>query len=437
MVIIRVGEKFLKEETTVELPYASKTLELKLPRRNVSYVVDVGKALAVEDPHEEVKRALRNPIAHPGIKKSVKKGDKVVILGDDISRPTPCDKLIPPILSELNDAGIPDKDITIIVSPGTHRAMTEEEFRIKFGEEAVRRVKIKNHNFKDKNELVYMGITPLGTPIWVNKEFYEADFKIGLGNIVPHPFGWGGGGKIVEPGICGAETTYKVHRLGASYRIQDLIGDIENPVRREIDEVAVKAGLNMIVNTIIDAKKQLISVVAGDVVKAHREGVRRAETLYRPKVPYRADIAIVGSPGFDVNIDYYQAIKGVLAASCFVKEGGTIIAASPCYEGIPLKDHPEVLKLGRLSYEEALKALDAGDYADPSLPGFLSIHTQLKAFAEIVVYSDGLTEEDCKILGLKKTLSLEDAINTALKKHGNKATIGILKHFEVFPQVIS
>jgi len=192
----------------------------------------------------------------------------------------------------------------------------------------------------------------------------------------------------------------------------------------------------MIVNTIIDAKKELISVVAGDVIESHREGVRRAERLYRPKVPHRTDIAIVGSPGLGVNIDYWQAIKGVLAATCYVKEGGTTIAASPCYEGIPTKDHPEILKLGALSYEEALKALDTGRYTDPSLPGFLAIHTQTKAFANIILYSEGLTDEDCKILGLRKTPSLEEATREALKKYGKKATVGILRHFEVFPQVM-
>jgi nickel-dependent lactate racemase len=426
----------LSQETAIELPYGDKTLSLRLPQENVSYFVAVGEASAAKDAFEEVRRALQKPIGHPGIKKSVKKGDKVVILGDDISRPTPCDKLIPPLLSELNNAGIPDHDIKIIVSPGTHRPMTEKEFGIKFGDDAVKRVEIHNHDFKDKKKLVNMGVTRLGTPILVNKEFYDADFKIGLGGIIPHPFGWAGGGKIVEPGICGSETTYKVHRLGASYRIQDLIGDVGNPVRLEIEEVAKKAGLNMIVNTIINAKKELISVVAGDIIEAHREGVRRAERLYRTKVPYRTDIAIVGSPGQGVNIDYWQAIKGVLAATCFVKEGGTIIAASPCYEGIPARDHPEILKLGALNYEEALRALDTGRYTDPSLPGFLAINAQTRAFANIILYSEGLTEEDCKILGLGKTPSLEEATREALKKYGKKATVGISRHFEVFPQVV-
>ena len=425
----------LEKRSTVELPYGDRVLSLRLPHRNIAYILDVGRVPAVKDSYEEVERALRKPMSHPGIKKSVKKRDKVVILGDDLSRPTPCEKLIPPILNELNDADIPDKDIRIIVSPGTHRPLTEEEFKVKFGEEAVGRVKVLNHDCNDKEKLVYMGVTALGTPVWVNKAFYEADFKIGLGGIIPHPFGWGGGGKIVEPGICGAETTYKVHRLAASHRIQDLIGDVENPVRREIDDVATKAGLNMIVNTVIDAKEQLVGVFAGDVIKAHREGIKLAEKLYRPTVPSRTDIAIAGSPGLAVNIDYYQAIKGVLAASCFVRKGGTIIIATPCHEGIPAKSHPEVLKLGSLSYEGALKQIDEGGYKDSSLPGFISIHTQIKASSDIVIFSEGLSEEECRILGLNKVNSLEDAVRIAFEKHGESATIGVLKHFEVFPRI--
>jgi len=425
----------LEKGPIIELPYGDRVLSLRLPRRNIAYILDVGRVPAVKNPYKEVERALRNPISHPGIKKSVERGDKVVILGDDLSRPTPCDKLIPPILNELNDADIPDRDIRIIVSPGTHRPLTEEEFKVKFGEEAVRRVEILNHDFNDKQTLVHMGVTALGTPVWVNKKFYEADFKIGLGGIVPHPFGWGGGGKIVEPGICGAETTYKVHRLAASHKIQDLIGDVENPVRREIDDVAIRAGLNMIVNAVVDAKEQLVGVFAGDVIKAHREGIKLAEKLYRPTVPSRTDMAIAGSPGSAVNIDYYQAIKGVLAASCFVRKGGTIIVATPCHEGIPIKSHPEVLKLKSLDYEDALKELDEGGYTDPSLPGFISIHTQTKANSDIVIFSEGLSEEECRILGLNKVDSLEDAVEIAFEKHGESATIGVLKHFEVFPKI--
>lgn len=428
--------KMSEKGSLIELPYGDSVLSLRLPQRNIAYILDVGRVPAVKDPYKEVERALRNPISHPDLKKSVRRGDKVVILGDDVSRPTPCDKLIPPILNELNDVGVPDRDVKIIVSTGVHRPLTEEEFEAKFGEEAVRRVEILNHDFNDEQKLVNIGVTSMGTPIWVNKEFYEADFKIGLGGIIPHPFGWGGGGKIVQPGICGAETTYKVHRLGASHKIHDLIGDVENPVRREIDEVAKKAGLNFIINAVIDAEKRLVGVFAGDVIKAHREGIKLAEKVYRPKVPRRTDIAIAGSPGFAVNIDYWQTVKGVLAASCFVRRGGTIIIAAPCYEGIPIKSHPEVLRLGSLNYEEALKELDEGGYKDPSLSGFLAMHTQTKANSDIIIFSEGLSDEECKILGLKKVDSLEDAVKIAFEKHGESATIGVLRHFEVFPRII-
>ena len=432
----KVEVTLLTQRISVRLPYGEDYVKVELPRRNLSYVLDIGDVgcPAVEDSYREVERALRNPISHPSIEASVSKGDKVVILGDDIARPTPCGELIPPILDLLNEAGVPDENIKIIVATGTHRPLTAEECKRKFGE-AYNRVEIVNHDYKDEKRLFYMGVTPLGTPIWVNREFYEADFKIGLGGIVPHPFGWGGGGKIVEPGICGLETIYKVHRLAASYRIHDLIGDPENPVRREIDEVALKSGLNFIVNVVMGTEGNILGIYAGDVVKAHREGIRLAERIYRPKAPARVDIAIIGSPGLAVNIDYWQAVKGVLAASCFVKEGGAIIIATPCYEGIPIESHPEVSRIGTLSFNEAIREIDKGGYMDPSLPGFIAIHGQIKDKFKVMVFSDHLSERDCKLLGLTKVDAIEEAVEKAFKMRSEDATIGILRHFEVFPRV--
>ncbi|MEM4246691.1 MAG: nickel-dependent lactate racemase [Candidatus Bathyarchaeia archaeon] len=417
------------------MPYGDRLLDLDIPKSSLAYVIDAGEVPPVEDALKEIRRALSSPISHPGIKSLAKPGDKVVILGDDMARPTPCHLLVPPILDELNQAGVRDSDVTIIVSTGTHRSLTEEEFKAKFGEEAASRVRVVNHDYRDERGLHFLGRTPLGTPIWLNREFIQANYRIGLGGVIPHPFGWGGGGKIVEPGICGAETIFKVHRLAASYRIHDLIGEVENPVRREIDEVARKAGLDFIVNTVIDAEGRLVGVFAGNLVEAHREGIKLAEQIYRPSVPFRTDIAVAGSPGFSVNIDYWQAVKGVLAASCFVKHGGTVILATPCYEGIPVSSHLEVLELGALPYKEAIKKIDEGGFADPSLPGFISINGQAREKAEILIFSDHLSEVECEGLGLRKVGSLQGAVDEALARHGRGATVGVLRHFEVFPRV--
>lgn len=416
----------------IELPYGDEFKTLEIPKANLAYILEPGEVPALEDEGAEVKRSLENPIGCKRIKDSVKPGDKIIILGDDLSRPTPCYKLLPPILDELNMAGVKDENITIIVSLGTHRPLTEEEFKIKFGTEVAERIRIINHNWENEDNLVDMGVTDQGTPITVNKEYYDADYKIGLGGIIPHPFGWGGGGKIVEPGICGAKTTFKIHRLGASFKVMDLIGNVDNPVRKEIDAITVESGLDFIVNAVIDAEGKLVGVFSGDVLKAHREGVRFAEKVYRPSVIQRVEIMVAGSNAYGVNIDYWQAIKGTLAASCAVKKGGTIILATPCYEGIPTRDHPEVTSLGTLRYKEAMAKIDEGAFKDPSLPGFVAINAQLKEWANIIIVSDHLTKEMCDILGLDKADSVQEALDTALRKHGSDAKIGILKHFEVF-----
>ena len=170
----------------INLPYGEKFLSFELPKKNLLGVLipkETPGASSKEEIRKKVVEALNNPIGTKKLPELTKKGDKVVIVADDITRPTPTDKLIPPLLDELNKAGIPDEDITIVVALGTHRYMTDEEMELKFGREVLERVEVINHEWKDPRNLVYVGSSSKGTPIIVNKIVYEADFKIGVGNI--------------------------------------------------------------------------------------------------------------------------------------------------------------------------------------------------------------------------------------------------------------
>jgi len=175
----------------IKLRYGHEEIELTL--RNVN-VVAILKPLYKKPKYsvkELVRKALDNPIG-VSIEDLVAKVKDVreamtVILSDDISRPTPSWAIIPPILNELNKLGIKDDQIEIIIALGTHRGMSREELRAKLGEEVLDRVSVVNHNAWDKENLVYVGKTGSGIPIWLNKTYYNADIKIGIGNIVPHP----------------------------------------------------------------------------------------------------------------------------------------------------------------------------------------------------------------------------------------------------------
>ena len=94
---------------------------------------------------EEIKRSVNEPVGTDPLNKLVKKGDKVVIVGDDITRMTPTKEIVPQVLDLLNEGGVLDKDITIIIALGTHRPMTEYEILQKYVKKVVNRVKIINH----------------------------------------------------------------------------------------------------------------------------------------------------------------------------------------------------------------------------------------------------------------------------------------------------
>lgn len=416
----------------ISLPYGKdKNVTFEVPKENVCFIADRGKAPTLKKTQYEVARSLRNPISTSPLSDMVRSGDNIVIVVDDITRPTPQDVILPVLLDELNAAGVPDDDIEIVIALGTHRKMTEAEIREKYGSEIIERVSIINHDYRDLNNLIDIGKTESGIPVSINKSVYNADFVIGVGNIAPHPFaGWSGGGKIIQPGVCGEETTALTHVMAGKVKpIGKLVGRY-NKVRCEIDKVALKAGLKMIINTILNQEDEIAYIVTGDPIKGFKEGVKVARRIYRPLVPSYADIIIVSSYPFD--IDYWQAAKALCFASSAVKQGGTIVFLTPAPEGVS-SSHTILRERAMLSYEENLKAIENGEVSDLIGGATVLLHSQIRERAEIICYSDGLTKGDKEALGFKHANTIQEAIEMALENQGEKAKIGVLKCGEVLP----
>jgi nickel-dependent lactate racemase len=417
----------------IKLPYGKdKTVIADIPDKNVLFIADRGRAPSLKNPRDEIRRALKNPIGTPPLQELVGSKDKVVIIGDDITRPTPQSIIVPVLLDELNAVGVPDENIQVIIALGTHREMSEREIREKYGSEVVKRVPVVNHDCKDLTKLVDMGKTETGIPISVSKEVCDADFVMGVGNIVPHCLaGWAGGGKIIQPGVCGEETNAMTHVIAAKVRpVTKFVGNLDSKVRREIDTIALRAGLKLIVNTVLNREDKISHVVAGDPVKAFREGVRIAQGIYCPEVPGLADIVVVAS--YPADIDYYQASKPLAYASLAVKQGGTTVFLTPCPEGIsPI--HPILKERATLTYIENLEAIDKKEIDDLIAGAILLVHAQIMERAEVICYSNGLTEEDKKALGFKHANTVEEAMGMAFKSQGKDAKVGILKCGEILP----
>ena len=419
----------------VTLPYGKeKIVTPEIPDKNIYFLIDRGEVPALKNPGEDIGRELRNPIGSPPLSEMVKPKDRVVILGDDMTRPTPQDIIIPVLLNELNAAGVQDENIEVIIALGTHRYMSEREIRGKYGDEVMERVPVINHDYKDLKNLVDMGKTESGIPISVNKKVYDADFVIGVGNIVPHCYaGWGGGGKIIQPGISGEETTAMTHIMAGRVRpVSKLIGRLDHKVKEEIDAVALKAGLNLIVNTVLNQEDKIAHVVVGDPVKAFREGVKAAEKIYCPAVPGQADIVTVSS--YPADIDFWQAAKPLDYASVAVKKGGTIILVTPCPDKIsPM--HPIFRERATLGYDENLRAIESRELEDLVAGGALLLHAQMLERAEVICYSDGLTEDDKAALGFQHASTMNEAVEMAFKSQGREAKVGVLKCGEILPMI--
>ena len=312
------------------LGYGKGTVSVTLPERNVLDVLmpnDVAHDLVGE---AEVRRALAHPIGSPKLREIAKRGQKVAIVTSDISRPMPSYVVLPPVLEELNAAGVPDEDITIVLALGSHRAHTEAEQRALVGDAVFERVRVID---SDMNRWVQVGTTPDGTPVDMFEPVVEADLRVLLGNIEYHYFvGYSGGAKALMPGVSSRRAIQKNH--SRMILPEAHAGAIEsNPIRMDIEAILPFIPVAFICNVVLDEHKKVVRCVAGDVIEAHREGCKFLDSLYAVRIAQKADCVIVSQGGYPKDLNIYQAQKALDNARHAVKKGGTIIWVSSCKEG--------------------------------------------------------------------------------------------------------
>jgi len=307
-------------------------MELRFPEEWDVRVSNMRDAPDISD--TEIRRAFENPIGTPRVAELAKGKQSVVIAVDDLNRPTQTYRLMPFILEELASAGIAEERVLIIFAIGAHRPMMREDMIKKLGIDMVDRFAIVNHHIYEN--LAYLGETSHGTPINVNNFFVDADLRIGVGFISPHPLaGFGGGGKIVLPGLAGADTIQLSHGRARTEKAGGL-GSIEgNEPREEIEEVARKAGLDAIVNTVGNSSGKTAGVFVGDSVDAHRAGVQLAQQVYATEVPQNLDIGVFNA--FPMDTEFDQCVKALNVWSkrdeAVVNEDGAVVVTSAGSEG--------------------------------------------------------------------------------------------------------
>jgi nickel-dependent lactate racemase len=402
------------------LPYGKEKIHITIPQKNLLKICLLKGVPGVEDNIKAIKETIENPIGSPTIPKIAQGKRSAVVICTDITRPTPDKLLIPPILDELNKGGISDKNIKIIIARGQHRKMSEEEVKEKVGEEVFRRVKISQHD--PDNNLFYLGKSKRGNELWVNKDVVQAEVKISTGNIIPHRYaGYGGGAKSILPGISSRETIGHNH-LYVETGEAALGKTVGNPVREEMEEAAKMIGLDMIVNTVMNVKNEIVKVVAGDPAMAYQAGVRVCNNIYGVKIPEKADIILASS--YPMDSSFHQASKTLEAIGHIIKEKSTIIMLSPCYEGIGGKDFVDFLK------EKTPKDIITNIKAHKEknvVSGVISyLIAKCKEKAKIYLISEGIEDKDIIEMGMLPAKSAQSVLNEVLKNYRDDAKVLVL-----------
>lgn len=310
---------FGKEIQKVDIPSEIKVRELT-----------ANKDIEFNDIDADVVNALENPIGSKRLSDIVKPGEKIAIITSDITRPMPTYKVMPALIEELEAGGVNPSDITLVFALGSHRKQTPDEQKRLAGEYAYNKINVVD---SDIDDCVHMGVTSSGTPVDITRVVAEADRRIALGNIEFHYFaGYSGGYKAIMPGVSTPAAIQSNHKM--MIKPESCAGRLEgNPVREDIEEAGALCGVDFILNVVLDEHKNIVKVVCGDPIKAHREGAKFLDKLYTKEIDCGADIVIVSQGGAPKDLNLYQTQKALDNSKHAVKDGGIIILIGSCAEG--------------------------------------------------------------------------------------------------------
>ena len=410
----------------VWLPYGKTDVCVRVPARNLLGTIEPLDRQGVPDAKAEIERALKNPIpiGSKRLSEIAKAESRVAIVVDDATRKAPTAVMLPPVLAELNLAGVKDENITIIFGCGTHRVVKTEEATAILGVEVANRIKAISHDCKAQ-DLVNIGTTKThGNKVYVNRVFAEADVKVLLGDVGFHYYaGYGGGRKSVLPAISGEETIKHNHSmlLHANARAGNLV---DNPVHQDMTEGARLAKVDFILGVVENKKGEIVKAFAGDLELAFVEAVKLVDEMFRVMVERRGDIIVVSAGGYPADINLYQAYKALDNSLDAVKRGGVIILVAECPEGHGNQVFYDwMMRLGDLKNveHEIKRNFVMGGHKAYYLLKALQNH-------QIILVSSLPDYYATSIFKLKTARAVNDALTEALKIAGSASRVWAMPH---------
>jgi nickel-dependent lactate racemase len=444
----------------VHLEYGRTGLDVELPEPNVVGCLRYRPLEPLANPEAAVRQSLERPIGSPPLSDLARGRHSACVAICDVTRPVPNAVLLPPILETLEAAGIPRREILILVATGLHRPNEGDELVEMLGPYVAANYRIENHHGQARDEHTYLGQSPRGVPVWIDSRYVQAELKITTGLIEPHFMaGFSGGRKLICPGLAALETIRTWHGPRFLEHANARNGCLdENPVHEENTAIARMAGCDFIVNVVIGETEKknasasaqdgvirghqedephaavprpILRVVAGDMEAAFLEGVAFARQAVTATLPGPVDVVVTSSAGYPLDATFYQSIKGMVAAMPIVKPGGTIIVAASLSEGIGSPEFQAILD-EHPTLDGFMERL-LGRNGEPSPPDcFVMDHWQLEELAKvrrqanIKLVSDGLPPEALRRMFVEPAASVEAAVADALREHGPRATVAVI-----------
>jgi lactate racemase len=410
----------------IDFPYPGyeRITAVEVPDENLLGVY-VPRSVGKVEEEEVLARGFAEPFGAPRLRDAVRPTDRVLILVDDATRGTPVPQLLKRVVGELCSAGTSENKIRLLTAQGTHRKMNEGELRQKLGE-FYGRFEIHQHDWLDESNLQEFGRTSDGTRVTANRLLREADFRVGLGSIVPHRVkGFSGGAKIAFPGVSGREMQERNQWEASGRMSETVMGVVENPMRLRMEEAARIVGLNYIANVVTDADKKIVGCFVGDTVEAHRAGCKLSREINAVTLPRRARIVLIDSHPADR--DFWQSAKGFYSGTMAVRDGGTLVVVAPNPEGVA-SNHPNVLGIGYRPHAEIVRMVEACEVEDIVGAAILADIAQIVDSADCIMVSPGVTREETERLGFRYAMTAQDALEMAFERQGREAEVAVLRH---------